>query len=67
MVNVNSECASKFKSLKDDKSPKYIIFGLYYDITEIVVEKTSDATGWDDCRRGLAHGCLQLQVDCLLL
>jgi len=48
MVNINSECASKFKSLKDAKSPKYIIFGLNSDFTEIVVEKTSDATDWYD-------------------
>ncbi|KAJ8520840.1 hypothetical protein ONZ45_g2384 [Pleurotus djamor] len=47
-VAVNDQCLSAFQELKLGKKHKYIIFNLSKDNTEIVVEKTSSATDYED-------------------
>jgi cofilin len=39
---------STFQTLKLGKKLKYIIFNLSKDLTEVVVEKTSDSQSYDD-------------------
>ncbi|PPQ80402.1 hypothetical protein CVT25_001715, partial [Psilocybe cyanescens] len=46
-VGVNDQCLSTFQDLKLKKKFKYIIFNLNKDITEIVVEKTSEDADYD--------------------
>ncbi|KAG6878508.1 hypothetical protein C0993_005438 [Termitomyces sp. T159_Od127] len=47
-VGVNSNCLEEFQALKLKKTHKYIIFTLSSDSTEIVVEKTSSSTNFED-------------------
>ncbi|KIY46739.1 cofilin [Fistulina hepatica ATCC 64428] len=47
-VGVNHDCLAKFQELKLGKKTKYIIFNLNDDNTEIVVEKTSTSTDYDE-------------------
>jgi len=47
-VGVNSECLEVFQALKLRKKSKYIIFKLNKDKTEIVVEKSSTSTEYED-------------------
>ncbi|KAG5719275.1 Cofilin [Termitomyces sp. T112] len=47
-VGVNPNCLEEFQALKLKKTHKYIIFTLSSDSTEIVVEKTSSSTDYDD-------------------
>jgi len=47
-VGVNEECLTEFQQLKLGKKSKYIIFKLSSDNKEIVVEKTSSSSKYDD-------------------
>ncbi|KAJ6585260.1 actin depolymerizing factor, partial [Mycena capillaripes] len=47
-VAVNPDCLEAFSQLKLKKTAKYIIFTLNKDTTEIVVEKTSQSTKYED-------------------
>ncbi|KAK0468055.1 actin depolymerizing factor [Desarmillaria tabescens] len=47
-IGVNPECLSKYQELKLGKKTKYIIFAINKDKTEIVVEKTSESSNYDD-------------------
>ena len=47
-VAVNPTCLTEFQSLKLGKKYKYIIFTLSPNHTEIVVEKTSTSTDYDE-------------------
>ncbi|KAJ3513689.1 hypothetical protein NLJ89_g2803 [Agrocybe chaxingu] len=47
-VGVSDQCLTAFQDLKLKKKFKYIIFNLNKELTEIVVEKTSDNQSYDD-------------------
>jgi cofilin len=47
-VAVNAACLHEYQILKDDATHKYVIFTLNKDSTEIVVEKVSSSTDYDD-------------------
>jgi cofilin len=47
-VSVDDKCLSAFQELKLKKTYKYIIYSLSQDKTQIVVEKTSKSTDYDD-------------------
>ncbi|KAG7445856.1 actin depolymerizing factor, partial [Guyanagaster necrorhizus] len=47
-IGVNSECLEKYQELKLGKKTKYIIFALSKEKTEIIVEKTSESTSYDE-------------------
>lgn len=47
-VGVNFECLSVCPSIKQGKSIKYIIYTLNKDNTEIIVDKSSNSTNYDD-------------------
>jgi len=47
-VGVNGECSKIYNDLKLGKKYKYIIYNLNKDFTEIIVEKTSASTNYDD-------------------
>ena len=47
-VSANAECLTVFQDLKLRKKYKYIIFILNKEKTEIIVEKTSTSTDYDD-------------------
>jgi len=47
-IGVNSACLSEFQALKVKRRNKYVLFHLNKDNTEIVVEKTSTATDYDE-------------------
>ena len=47
-VGVNDKCLEAYQALKLKKTHKYIIFTLSKDLTEIVVETSSDSTSYDD-------------------
>uniref|UniRef100_A0A8H8CG67 Cofilin n=1 Tax=Psilocybe cubensis TaxID=181762 RepID=A0A8H8CG67_PSICU len=46
-VGVNDSCLSTFQDLKLKKKFKYIIFNLSKDLSEIIVEKTSEDSDYD--------------------
>ncbi|KAF8882896.1 hypothetical protein CPB84DRAFT_1750777 [Gymnopilus junonius] len=46
-VGVNEQCLTTFQELKLKKKHKYIIFNLNKELTEIVVEKTSDVQDYE--------------------
>ncbi|CAK5284052.1 unnamed protein product [Mycena citricolor] len=52
-VAVNNECIDTYNALKLKKKTKYIIFNLNKDNTEIVVEKTSELTDYDEFLKDL--------------
>ncbi|MEU8851964.1 actin depolymerization factor/cofilin-like domain-containing protein [Streptomyces sp. NPDC048564] len=47
-VMVNDVCLQEFQALKLKKQHKYVIFNLSGDNTEIIVEKVSSSTDYDD-------------------
>jgi len=47
-VGVDDACLTAFQSFLKNKTPKYIIFRINPKFTDIIVEKTSDATDWAD-------------------
>ncbi|KAL4880799.1 cofilin [Aspergillus karnatakaensis] len=47
-VTVHSVCIEKFQGLKLRQDPRYIIYGLSKDLTEIVVHKTSSSSEYED-------------------
>jgi len=47
-VAVSPDCLGQFNDLKLKKKYKYIVFSLNKDNTEIVVEKTSTSTDYED-------------------
>jgi len=47
-VSVSDECLGVYQNLKLGKKHKYIIFNLNKDFTEIVVEKSSSSTEYDE-------------------
>ncbi|THH31229.1 hypothetical protein EUX98_g2947 [Antrodiella citrinella] len=47
-VGLSNECTQIYNDLKLGKKHKYIIYNLNKDVTEIVVEKTSASTSYDD-------------------
>ncbi|MFF2127109.1 actin-binding ADF family protein [Streptomyces olivochromogenes] len=47
-VAVNDGCLQEYQALKLKKTHKYVIFNLNRDNTEIVVEKVSSSTKYDD-------------------
>lgn len=47
-VGVSDDCVNKFRELKLGKKFKYIIFNLNKESTEIVVEKTSNSSEYDE-------------------
>lgn len=47
-VTVNDVCLQEYQALKADKKHKYVLFNLSKDNTEIVVEKVSSSTEYDD-------------------
>lgn len=47
-VSANADCLTVFQDLKLRKKYKYIIFILNKEKTEIIVEKTSTSTDYDD-------------------
>ncbi|KAH8082013.1 recombinant Actophorin [Cristinia sonorae] len=47
-VGVSGECAGIYNDLKLGKKYKYIIYNLNKNYTEIIVEKTSTSTSYDD-------------------
>jgi len=47
-VSVNDVCLTEYQALKLKKTHKYVIFTLNKDFTEIIVEKTSSSTSYDD-------------------
>lgn len=47
-VAVNPACLEAFQELKLGKKTKYIIFAISKDLTEIVVEKKSTSTSYDE-------------------
>ncbi|KAG2361592.1 cofilin [Suillus spraguei] len=53
-----SECLAKFNDLKMKKSLKYILFKLNDSRTEIVIDKTSESSDYEEFLRNLpADGC----------
>lgn len=53
---MNSECTEAYQTLKLGKKTKYIIFKVSSDNTEIVVEKTSESTDYDEFLADLPEG-----------
>ncbi|WP_406862765.1 actin depolymerization factor/cofilin-like domain-containing protein [Streptomyces sp. HUAS MG47] len=47
-VAVNDACLEEYQALKLGRKHKYVIFNLNKDNTEIVVEKVSSSTDYDD-------------------
>jgi len=47
-VNVNPSCLTAYQELKLGKKHTYIIYGLSKDHSEIIVQKTSSSTEYDD-------------------
>ncbi|EIM86005.1 uncharacterized protein STEHIDRAFT_122014 [Stereum hirsutum FP-91666 SS1] len=47
-VAVNPACLEAFQELKLGKKTKYLIFAISKDLTEIVVEKKSTSTSYDE-------------------
>lgn len=47
-VGVNADCLTAFQELKLGKKTKYIIFSLNKEKTEIVVEKSSSSSDYED-------------------
>ncbi|MEV6734125.1 MULTISPECIES: actin depolymerization factor/cofilin-like domain-containing protein [unclassified Streptomyces] len=47
-VAVNDVCLQEYQALKLKKTHKYVIFNINNDNTEIVVEKVSSSTEYDD-------------------
>ncbi|MFE7585594.1 actin-binding ADF family protein [Streptomyces gardneri] len=47
-VGVNDACMQEYQLLKLKKAHKYVVFNLNKDHTEIIVEKTSTSTDYDD-------------------
>ncbi|EPQ51060.1 actin depolymerizing factor, partial [Gloeophyllum trabeum ATCC 11539] len=47
-VGVNPECLEAYQELKLRKTMKYIIFNLNKDNTEIIVEKKSDSSNYEE-------------------
>jgi len=52
-VGVNQACQKAYQSLKLDKKDKYIIFAVNKEKTEIVVEKTSGSTNYEEFLKDL--------------
>ncbi len=52
-VPVNQACQQVYQSLKLHKKDKYIIFALNKDNTEIIVEKKSESTDYEDFLKDL--------------
>ncbi|MEU7148693.1 actin depolymerization factor/cofilin-like domain-containing protein [Streptomyces sp. NPDC045456] len=47
-IAVNDGCLQAFQEMKLDKRHKYVVFNLNRDNTEIIVEKVSTSTDYDD-------------------
>ncbi|KAL0961008.1 hypothetical protein HGRIS_006001 [Hohenbuehelia grisea] len=52
-VSVSSECLEAFQRLKLGKKHKYVVFNLSSDSKEIVVEKISETSDYDDFLKDL--------------